>query len=99
MHAFASLAKLSQVLFNNFIKLATVFCVNVILSKSLSCGQLLFRGWHYDFLTRLKDIDKIKTAIIIMYLNVPSCEVKNQPTFYKVRWFRYSFCNSVYSMF
>ena len=34
---------------------------------------------------------KIKAAIIIMCLNLPSCEVKNQLTFYKVRWFKYSF--------
>ena len=31
MHVFARLAKLSQILFYNFIKLATVFCVIVIL--------------------------------------------------------------------
>ena len=47
----------------------------------------------------LIDIGKIKTAIIIMSLNLPSCEVKNRLTFYKVRWFKYRFCNSVYSMF
>ena len=34
-----------------------------------------------------------------MSLNLPSCEVKNRLTFYKVRWFKYRFCNSVYSMF
>ena len=34
-----------------------------------------------------------------MCLNLPSCEVKNQLTFYKVGWFKYSFCDSVYSMF
>ena len=47
----------------------------------------------------LIDIGKIRTAIIIMSLNLPSCEVKNRLTFYKVRWFKYRFCNSVYSMF
>ena len=34
-----------------------------------------------------------------MSLNLPSCEVKIRLTFYKVRWFKYRFCNSVYSMF
>ena len=33
-----------------------------------------------------------------MCLNLPF-EVKNQPTFYKVRWFKYTFCYSVYYMF
>ena len=33
-----------------------------------------------------------------MWLNLPF-EVKNQLTFYKVRWFKYTFCYSVYSMF
>ena len=33
-----------------------------------------------------------------MCLNLPF-EVKNQLTFYKVRWFKYTFCYSVYSMF
>ena len=41
----------------------------------------------------------IKTAIIIMCLKLSSCDIKNQLTFYKVKWFKYSFCNSVYSMF
>ena len=50
---------------------------------------------HYDFLTHLKDTYKINTAIIIMCLNLPF-EVKNQLTFYKVRWFKYTFCYSVY---
>ena len=43
--------------------------------------------YDYDFLTCLRNIDKIKTAIIKMCLNQPSCEVKNQLTVYKVRWF------------
>ena len=60
---------------------------------------IAIKGWHYDFLTRFKDKDKIKTAIILMRLNLPSCEVKNQLTFYNVRWFKCSFCNSVYLMF
>ena len=29
----------------------------------------------------------MKTAMIIMRLNVPTCEVKNQLAFHKVRWF------------
>ena len=52
-------------------------------------------GWHYNFVTRLKDTDKIKTAIIIMCLNLPSFEVKKQLTFHKVKWFKYSFCKSL----
>ena len=40
----------------------------------------------YNVLTHLKDTYEIKTVIIIICLNLPF-EVKNQLTFYKVRWF------------
>ena len=36
--------------------------------------------------------------IIIICLNLPF-ENKNQLTFYEVRWFKYTFCYSIYSMF
>ena len=34
-----------------------------------------------------------------MHLKLDFCEDKNQLTFYIVRWFKYSFCNPVYSKF
>ena len=34
-----------------------------------------------------------------MCVNLPFCEVKNQLAFHKVRWYKYSFFKSVYSMF
>ena len=40
----------------------------------LSHGQFLLRGWHYNILTRLKDIAQN------IDLNYPSSEVKNQLT-------------------
>ena len=69
--------------------------------QPLACLLLLFRSRHYNFLSSWKDRDKIKTAIIIiiMCLNLPSCEIKNLLMFCKVRWRKYIFCNSVYSMF
>ena len=44
----------------------------------------------YNFLLHLKDTYEIKTVIIIICLNLPF-EVKNQVTFYKVRWFKWSY--------
>ena len=51
-------------------------------------GGTVFR---FSNTLNIKGKDKIKTAIIIMCLNLPSCEVKNQLTFYKVRWLKYIF--------
>ena len=51
-----------------------------------------------QFSNKFKDTYEIKTVIIIMCLNLPF-EVKNQLTFYEVRWFKYNSCYSVYSMF
>ena len=34
---------------------------------------------------------QLKTLLIITYLNLPSCEVKNQIICYKVKWFKLKF--------
>ena len=35
-----------------------------------------------------KDINQIKPALIIMYVNQPSCKIKNQLTLNKMKWFK-----------
>ena len=78
----------------------SLFCntIRKIFSTNYN-GELLFRGWHSNFLIRLKHRDSRWpsgiTLFIIIFLNLPLCEFKNQLIFYKVKGFKLSSSNAI----